>query len=351
MVNCGNIRPFGITADGQMVEQIRLSNGLLHCEILTLGATLRSLEVPNRAGDMVDVVLGYDRPEAYMGYGGYMGATVGRYANRIARGWFMLNGEVYTLNTNMGGHHLHGGQRGFSHRVWQVDACSENAVTFRLNSPHMEEGYPGNMTVTVQYRLEGSSLAICYGAISDRDTVCSLTNHSYFNLAGHNSGPVMAQQVQLYSQCYTPTNEENIPLGIREPVENTPMDLRVPGPIDTPQRRVYAPLLRCGGFDHSYVIDGPMGTLRPAARAYSPATGIGMEVETTMPGVQFYTGNFIYPKTVGKGGCIYGPWHGFCLETQFFPDAPNQPDFPSPVLKAGEKYDHTTVFRFTNAIV
>lgn len=341
-----NIRPFGTTADGETVELITLSNGLLRCEILTLGATVRCLHVPDRAGNPVDVVLGYDQLEPYMRYGGYLGATVGRYANRIARGQFKLNGEVHTLSANMGDHHLHGGWPGFSHRLWQVEELAADRVTLSLLSPDGDQGYPGTLHCTAQFLLQDHALILRHRATSDRDTVCSLTNHSYFNLSGHNSGPVMEQQIQIHAQCYTPSGEENIPLGTLEPVANTPMDLRTLGPIDTPQRRTHPPLLRCGGFDHNYVIDGQMGTLRPAARAYSPVTGICMEVETTLPGMQFYTGNFIYPKTVGKGGCGYAPWHGFCLETQFFPDAPNQPNFPSPVLKAGGEYHHSTIFRF-----
>ena len=344
-----NIRPFGHTPEGAPVERIILSNGRIRCEILTLGATLRSLWVPDQTGKPVDVILGYDTPEAYCRYGGYLGATVGRFANRIAGGRFSLNGENYVLHCNSDGHHLHGGAQGFSHRIWQVSQLAEDRAVLTLISPHGEDGYPGTLQVTAQFQLEGNALILRHHATCDRDTLCSLTNHSYFNLAGHDSGSALNQSLQIYAQYFTPSDEHNIPLGTLEPVAGTAMDLRTPGPIDTPERRTDPALLRCGGFDHNFAIDGPMGILRPAASAHSQTTGISMEVETTLPGMQFYTGNFIYPKTIGKNGCNYRPWQGYCLETQFFPNSPNQSNFPSPVLKAGEAYDHTTVFRFSSS--
>jgi aldose 1-epimerase len=341
------IRPFGTTPDGTPVECITISSDTLRCEILTLGATIRSLWTPNREGVPVDIVLGYDTPEAYCRYGGYLGATVGRFANRIAAGKFSLNGHSYTLNTNDGCNHLHGGRRGFSHRIWQIDHVEQSSVTLSLTSPDGEEGYPGTLQATAHFSLEGNRLILRHLATCDQDTLCSLTNHSYFNLSGHNSGFALNQEIQLYATYYTPTDEGNIPLGQLEAVADTPMDLRTLGPIDTPARR-NAPVLQIfRGFDHNFAIDGSVGTLRPAVAAYSPETGIRMEMATTLPGIQFYTGNFIYPKTVGKGGCNYTPWQGYCLETQFFPNSPNQPNFLSPVLKAGEKYDHTTEFCFS----
>jgi aldose 1-epimerase len=344
-----NITPFGFTPDGTPVELITLHNDLIRCEILTLGATIRSLWVPDRNASPIDVVLGYDTPEAYCRYGGYLGATVGRFANRIAAGRFSLNGQTYVLNTNSGKHHLHGGNRGFSHRLWKIEEAASDHAVLSLISDHGDEGYPGTLKATAHFQLEGCSLILRHEAVCDQDTICSLTNHSYFNLSGHNSGPALNQTVALHARFYTPSDAENIPLGTLEPVSGTAMDLCTPGPIDTPQRRTAPALLQCGGFDHNYAIDGPVGTLRPAARVHSDATGISMDVETTLPGIQFYTGNFIYPKTIGKGSSNYGPWHGFCLETQFFPNSPNQSNFPSPVLKAGEPYNHTTIFRFSNS--
>lgn len=346
-MNKPNIRPFGTTETGEEVSLISLSNGILSCEILTYGAVIRTLKAPDRQGNPVDLVLGFDDLKPYLFRGAYFGATVGRFANRIAKGIFTLNGKTYHLATNNGANHLHGGNTGFSNRIWQVEELEADRVTLSLTSPDGEEGYPGNLTCTATFRLEGDKLVLGHWATTDADTLCSLTNHSYFNLSGHDSGSVLDQQVQIFARYYTPTDEGNIPLGHLEEVAGTPMDLREPAPLDNPQRRAYPALVACGGFDHNFVIDGHMGTLRPAAKAYSPRTGITMEVETTLPGIQFYSGNYIHPKLRGKGDAPYAPWQGFCLETQFFPDSPNQPAFPSPVLKAGETFNHTTVFKFS----
>lgn len=339
-------RPFGTTPGGQPVELLILDNGTLRCELLTLGATLRTLEVPGRNGSRVDVVLGYDAQEDYLTYGGYLGAVVGRFANRIARGRFSLNGKEYTLAVNDGPNHLHGGLVGFSHRGWQVEELTDDRAVLSLTSPDGEEGYPGTLTARVTYRLDGSALELRYEAVSDKDTPCSLTNHSYFNLAGHASGPVLDQEICIHAQGYTPTDGTSIPLGTVEPVEGTPMDLRAPTAIGTHIEDDFAQLRQAGGYDHNYVVEGEPGTLRPAAWARSSRTGVVMSTETTLPGIQFYTANFIEQGRPGKGGTVYGPHHAFCLETQFFPDSPNQPRFPSCILRAGERYDHTTRYVF-----
>lgn len=341
------ITPFGITPGGEPVSQIELDNGEISCQILTFGATLRSLTVPDRNGDPVDVLLGYDTLEEYMAHDGYLGATVGRYANRIAKGRFRLNGESYRLAVNNGNNHLHGGLRGFSHRCWDIAHADERSVTLSLTSPDGEEGYPGKLECSVTFRLEDTALILRYHATSDRDTVCNLTNHSYFDLAGHGSGPVLDQSIQVFAQYYTPSDAESIPLGILAPVAGSPMDLRRPTPIGARIHEPFDQLRYALGYDHNYVIDGPMGILRPAARAHAPSTGITMLVQTTLPGVHFYTANYLPEGRSGKGGCTYGPRHGFCLETQFFPDSPNRPDFPSPILKAGEEHHHCTEFRFS----
>lgn len=341
-----NIKPFGTTPGGEPVFLIQLNNGI-SCEIITYGAAIRSLKVPDRNGDLVDVVLGYDTLGEYIRHSGHFGATVGRYANRIALGRFSLNGQTYTLATNNGTNHLHGGSQGFSHRVWNIIHSDERSVTLGLFSPDNDEGYPGNMKCSVQFELDNNALFIRYHAMSDRDTLCNLTNHSYFNLAGHDSGPVLDQNIQIFAEHYTPSNTESIPLGTIEPVTGTPMDLQTPVSIGTHIRDQYHQLTNARGYDHNYVVDGAVGALRPAACAHSPASGISMQVETTLPGVHFYTANYLPEGRLGKGGCAYGPRHGFCLETQFFPDSPNQPAFPSAVLKAGAEYDHCTVFRFT----
>ena len=341
------IKPFGTTPDGEPVFLVQLNNGALACQIITFGATIRSLTVPDQNGAPVDVVLGYDTLAEYVHNGGYLGATVGRFANRIAEGKFRLNDQIYRLPVNNGPNHLHGGLRGFSHRVWSISHAEESSVTLSLFSPDGEEGYPGNLTCSVQFRLENQSLFIHYRASSDRDTLCNLTNHSYFNLAGHDSGSVLEQAIQIFAQNYTPSNSNSIPYGTLEPVAGTPMDFRTPTTIGSRIGQDFHQLINALGYDHNYVIDGSIGTLRPSAKAHSPVSGITLEVSTTLPGVHFYTANYIPEECPGKGGCTYGPRHGFCLETQFFPDSPNQPNFPSAVLKAGAEYDHCTAFRFT----
>ena len=341
-----NITPFGLTPDGQEVDQILLTKGDLSCQILTFGATIRSLTVPDRDGSPTDVLLGYDTLEEYLRHDGYLGATVGRYANRIAGGTFGLNGETYRLAINNGPNHLHGGLCGFSHQVWDIETCDTGSVTLRLHSPHMQEGYPGSLTCHVTFTLEDDSLTIRYQATTDRDTLCNLTNHSYFNLSGHGSGPVLEQELRLFAHYYTPTDATAIPLGTLGPVAGTPMDFLSPTPIGKNIQAPFPQLTDALGYDHNYAIDGPTGTLRPAAVAHSAATGITMEVSTTLPGVQFYSANYLPPHRMGKAGKTYGPRHGFCLETQFFPDSPNRPNFPSAILRPEAPYDHTTVFRF-----
>ena len=278
---------------------------------------------------------------------GYLGAVVGRYANRIAKGQFSLNGQTYSLAVNNGPNHLHGGIVGYSYRVWTVEELTPQKAVLTLESPDGEEGYPGALSLRVTYSLEGSALSLHYEALAHGDTVCNLTNHSYFNLAGQGSGPVLDQTLSLCASRYTPADETSIPCGTLESVEGTPMDFRTPTPIGARIEDDFEQLKLGHGYDHNYVVDGPVGTLRPAARAFSSKTGIVMETETTLPGMQLYTANFLPEGCPGKGGASYGPRHAFCLETQFFPDSPNQPAFPSTVLRAGERYDHTTRFRFS----
>lgn len=341
------ITPFGTAPNGEPVSLIKLDNGVISCELITFGATIRSLTVPDRNGNPVDVVLGYDHLEDYLRHDGYLGATVGRCANRIARGQFRLHGENYTLATNNGNNHLHGGLQGFSHRCWTISHSDNHAVTLSLSSPDGEEGYPGKLDCAVRFALEDTALIIHYEATADRDTVCNLTNHSYFNLAGHNSGSVLEQSIQLFAEHYTPSDAESIPFGTIEPVENTPMDFRTPKSIGKHIHEPFPQLRYALGYDHNYVIDGTIGRLRPAASAYAPTTGITMQAQTTLSGVHFYTANYLPEGRTGKNSCHYGPRHGFCLETQFFPDSPNHPNFPSSTLKAGEKYNHCTIFRFS----
>ena len=337
---------FGTTPAGELVELLTLDNGRLSCQILTFGATLRALLVPDREGRPVDVVLGYETLEEYRNQDAYLGAVVGRYANRIAKGKFTLNGQEYTLAVNNGPNHLHGGIEGFSYKVWNVEELTCDRAVLTLESADGEEGYPGTLRVKVTYALEENALSIRYQANSDRDTPCNLTNHAYFNLDGQGAGAVLEQEIAICAQCYTPTDADSIPLGTVEPVEGTPMDLRILTPIGACIDKPFIQLIQGRGYDHNYVVNGPLGQLRPAAQARSAATGIKMDVETTLPGVQFYTANFLEEGRAGKQGAVYAPRHGFCLETQFYPDSPNQPGFPSCILKAGDTFAQETRFVF-----
>lgn len=344
-----NRTAFGRMPDGTQVDQLTLRDGGMSCQILTYGGAVRSLTVPDREGKAVDVALGFDTLEDYRAQDKYMGALVGRYANRIGGAKFTLNGTEYPLLANNGPNALHGGGVGFDKQVWTVEALSDNSVTLSLVSPHMQEGYPGTLRVEVTYTLQNGALSIDYRAQSDRDTVCSLTNHTYFNLSGQGSGSVEGQYIRLDAARYTPTDAGSIPTGEIAPVEGTPMDLRTIRPIGARIDEPFEQLTLAGGYDHNWVIDGWDGSLRNAAKAWSPDTGIALTAYTTLPGVQFYTGNFIEGCPKGKGGVVYGNRHGFCLETQFFPDSPNHPEFPSCVLRAGEEYRNTTIYAFSTA--
>ena len=337
---------FGSMPDGTPVEELTLSSGGLTCKIITYGGAVRSLSVPDRDGNPVDVALGFDTMEGYLNQDGYLGALVGRYANRIGGAKFTLDGVEYQLAANDGPNSLHGGNVGFSHRVWTVEEQSGDSVTLSLTSPDMQEGYPGTLRVRVTYSLSKEGLAIDYWAACDKDTVCNLTNHTYFNLSGHDSGSVEGQYIRLNASRYTPTVPGSIPTGEIAPVDGTPMDLRRTQPIGEHIDDGFDQLTMAGGYDHNWVVDGWDGALRPAASAHAMGTGITMTVLTTEPGVQFYTGNFLKDSYVGKGGAPYAKRHGFCLETQLFPDSPNRPEFPSCVLKAGAEYRSRTEYRF-----
>lgn len=345
-MNTANIQPFGVTANGETVYRICLHSESLSCEVITYGAVLRTLVVPDRDGNPVDIVLGYDTLEQYLSDDVYLGATVGRVANRIAKGCFTLNGLTYSLPINNGNNHHHGGPGGFSHRVWNIEKATEASVTLSITSPDGDQGYPGTMKATAEYTLCDNALIVRHTAVSDKDTLCSLTNHSYFNLSGHNSGSAMDQNILLFAHEYTPSDQEGIPLGIVSSVEGTPMDLREMIPIKTHIEDPCPELIQAKGYDQNFVVNGSVGSLRPAAIANSDLTGITMLVDTTMPGIHFYTANYVSEGHIGKGGCVYGPRYAFCLETQHYPNAIHNANFPSPILKAGKRYDHKTVFRF-----
>lgn len=339
---------FGRMPDGTQVDELTLRDGDMTCRIITYGGAVRSLVVPGRDGRPVDVALGFDTLEAYMAQDKYMGALVGRYANRIGGAKFTLNGAEYTLAANDGPNSLHGGNVGFDKQVWTVEKLTESSVTLSLVSPDGQEGYPGTFSVQVTYTLKDRGLSIWYQAKCDRDTPCNLTNHTYFNLSGHGSGSVEDQYIKLYASRYTPTVPGSIPTGEIAPVDGTPMDLRRARPIGEHIDDPFDQLVMAKGYDHNWVIDGYDDEAAvPAARAWSPDTGICMEVTTTQPGVQFYTGNYVGGCPAGKGGAAYGDRHGFCLETQGFPDSPNKPNFSPWVLWAGSEYRNGTMYRFS----
>lgn len=344
----------GITVDsnwdtlpsGGTVTRYTLENSVgMKAVLIDYGATLIALEVPDRYGKMDDVVLGFDRVEPYAGASPYMGATVGRYANRIASGKFTLDGEDYTLATNDNTHHLHGGDVGFNKVLWDGEPFEDEygiGVRFRYVSKDGEEGYPGNLRCEVTYMLWGANdLRIEYEAQTDEATHVNLTNHSYFNLAGSASGlTILDHELMVAAAYYTPADETLIPTGEIAPVEGTPLDFRTPHAIGDRIGSVE------GGYDHNFVLDSQNGSLTLAAKVVHRETGRVMEVRTTEPGVQFYTGNFLDGTLTGKGAIQYGQHFGFCLETQKFPDSPNKPDFPTSVLRPGEKYRQTTIYRF-----
>jgi aldose 1-epimerase len=298
---------------------------------------------------MEDVALGFDTLDGYLGAHPYFGAIVGRYGNRIARGRFRLDGAEYTLAKNNGENSLHGGIKGFDKVLW-TPAITQSGSALQLTylSKDGEEGYPGDLTSQVTYSLgDDNSLRIDYLATTSKPTVLNLTNHTYFNLAGQGKGDILNHQVQIFASTYTPVDAGLIPTGKLEPVQRTPFDFLAPHAVGERIGAAHEQITRGGGYDHNFVLDGASGTLRPAARVQESTSGRVMEVLTAEPGLQFYTGNFLDGTVKGKGGVAYGRRSGFCMETQHFPDSPNQPSFPSTVLRPGQEYRTTTIYRFS----
>jgi len=345
--------PFGKSPEGKPIELFTLKNDKgMETSIMTWGATVVSLKVPDAKGHIDDVVLGYDSAEDYFKGTAFFGAVAGRYANRIGGSRFTLDGHEYHVTPNEGPNSLHGGKRGFDKRVWTVVHADDHSLELRYLSKDGEEGYPGNLTATVRYTVTPyNELRIHYSVTTDKDTVQNLTNHSYFNLAGAGNGDILDEDIQINAGRFTVVGPGFIPTGESRPVEGTPMDLRKPTRIGAGIDADYQQL-KVGshaGYDHNWVLDGKDGEVTLAARVHDPKTGRVMEVLTTQPGVQFYTGNFLDGKTVGKVGKVYAYRGGLCLETQHFPDSPNQPSFPTTELKAGQTFESTTVFRFLTA--
>ncbi len=331
-----------------MSDMIELDNGVMRCAVLSRGARLQSLLVPDRRGFPVDVVLGCDSAADYEKSPDYMGAVVGRYANRIAGASFPLNGEIVRLGRNYGRHHIHGGRSGFTFKDWNVLSQSRTKLTLGLESPDGDEGYPGRMAVRATYELKDLTLRLLFEAVSDKDTVCSLTGHSYFNLAGHRAGQVLDQTITIDADRYLPADHDGFPIEGEADVAATPMDLRKPVPIGLRINDDFWQLSSRGGFDHCYVLNGPEQGMKSAARAACGVNGIALELLTDYPALQFYTANGLAEGRIGKGGARYGRWQAFCLEPAFFPDAPNRPAFPSPFLRAGELYRKTIDYRFSH---
>src|SRR6266480_1641524 len=337
--------------DGKPVELYTLTNRKgAEAKITTYGATVVSLKVPDRNGKSDDIVLGFDNIDGYLQGTSFFGATIGRYGNRIAKGRFTLNGVEYKLATNNEPNHLHGGNKGFDKVIWNAKPFNvKGGAGLALNylSHDGEEGYPGNLSVTVSYTLtDNNELKISYAATTDKDTVVNLTHHSYFNLAGQGSGDVLNHQLMINADRFTPTDAGSIPTGELRSVKGTPFDFTQPTKIGARINQDDEQLKLGKGYDHNYVLNGKTGTMRKAAQVFESTSGRTMEVWTTEPGVQLYTGNFL-DGAKGKSGKVYQFRNGFCLETQHFPDSPNKPSFPTTVLRKGITLRTQTIYKFS----
>ena len=346
---------FDKAPDGQAVDKYTLTNrNGMEVDVITFGARVQSIMAPDKDGKMADVVLGFDNVQGYIDHKGYFGATIGRFANRIAGGTFTLDGKTYQVPKNNNGNSLHGGTVGFDAKVWAAAAFDEgNDVGVELTyfSRDGEMGFPGDLAVTVRYSLDNTNdLRIHYSAVSDKDTVINLTNHSYFNLAGAGDGNVLDQLVMINADRFTPINANLIPTGKLESVKGTPLDFTTPTAIgahihaDNQQLHYAEP--KQGGYDFNWVLAAGGDLDKLAVRAQDPASGRMLEMYTSEPGVQFYTSNFLTGEFKGKQSKTYPHWGAFTLEAQHYPDSPNQPSFPTTTLKAGQKYTQTSIYRF-----
>jgi aldose 1-epimerase len=346
--------PFGPMPDGTAVESYTLTNvNGLELRAINYGAIIVSLKVPDKAGQFADIVNGHDALEGYLTRSRFFGAVVGRYGNRIAKGKFTLDGTEYTLAVNNGPNHLHGGVRGFDKVVWDVEkdavkaGSREAAVTFTRLSPDGEEGYPGNLNVSVTYVLtDENELLVAYAATTDKPTPINLTQHSYFNLAGHQSKDILDHRLMVNADRYTTVDATQIPTGSRPPVAGTPFDFRKPARIGDRIADAHEQLKIGGGYDHNFVLNRLGTGLVLAARLEDPASGRVMDVLTTEPGLQVGTANRLDGSIIGKGGAAYGRYSAVSLATQHFPDSPNQPSFPTTILRPGVSFESRTVFKF-----
>lgn len=347
-----NKTPFGKLDDGTAIELYTLtSSSGSSVSITNLGAIIVSMRMPDRNGKLDDIVLGFDSPQPYLTQSPYFGAVVGRYANRIRAGKFSLDGTGYTLPRNNGENSLHGGTIGFDKRLWQarpVRKGKKAGVRLSLLSADGDQGYPGALNVTVTYMFDDANrLTVTYDATTTKPTVVNLSQHSYFNLNGQGSGPITDHHLRLAASHFTPTDAGLIPTGAVDPVEGTPMDFRHAKPIGRDIGADYEPLRLGGGYDHNWVLDRNGPGLVFAASLSAPKTGRRLEIYTDQPAIQFYAGNFLDGTIAGKNGARYVHRSGLCLETQHYPDSPNQPTFPTTVLRPGQSYHSVTEFRFS----
>jgi aldose 1-epimerase len=345
-------KPYGALPDGTAVERFTLRNeGGMTAEVITYGAVLTSLHVPDRAGTLANVVLGYASLAEYIADDASFGATVGRYANRIAGGSFSIDSTTYRLPINNGPNSIHGGLKGFSKRLWQAEAAvgvDGPAVRLRYASADGEEGYPGQLAVEVRYTLTADAVRIDYTATTSKPTVLNLTNHSYFNLAGEGAGSIEGHELTIPADAFTPVTADLIPTGEIRSVDGTPFDFRASTPIGARIRAAHEQVLLGRGYDHNFVLPAnPEGEAKHAVRVREPRSGRVMEVLTSEPGVQLYTGNFLNGRHRGPSGRAYRQSDGFCLETQHFPNSPNEPRFPSTVLRPDETFRSRTEYRFS----
>ena len=343
------VAPFG-SVDGREVALYTLASERLRVEILTYGGIIRAVSAPDRDGEVANVVLGFSSLEDYLERSPYFGCITGRYANRIRAGRFTLEGIERRLALNDPPNSLHGGPNGFDKQLWDALPLDGAALSLRYVSEDGEEGFPARLAVRVDYRLDGDELRIDYHARNEsaaRSTVVNLTNHTYWNLLGEGSGTVLDHVVQLPAAAYTPIDETSIPTGELASVAGTPLDFRTPTRLGERIDEPHEQLRNAGGYDHNFVLDGAAGALRPAARVHEPVSGRVLEVLTTEPGIQLYSGNFLDGTLTGPSGRRYGRRDGLALETQHFPDSPNQPGFPSTVLGPGAELRSTTIFRLT----
>lgn len=347
-----SVEPFGQMPDGRAVEVFTLANASgMRVRAIDYGGIILSLEVPDRDGQVTDVALGYEHLEGYLEETPYFGAIIGRYGNRIAGGAFTLEGETYTLAVNNGPNHLHGGLVGFDKVIWDAEPFENDTgagVIFTYTSADGEEGYPGTLTTRVTYTLtDRNELIFDYHATTDKATPVNLTQHTYFNLAGDGSGDILGHELTLRAESYTPVDATLIPTGEIAPVAGTPFDFTTGKPIGAEIDADDEQLRYGGGYDHNFVVDRRQCGLVHAAQVYEPTSGRVMDVHTTELGVQFYTGNFLDGSITGKSGHVYEHRNGFCLETQHYPDSPNQPEFPTTILLPGEEYTSQTVYAFS----